>query len=471
MVKRNLLIRTIIRLGIVLAVLSLASAIGFVLRDLKLPITNIAIVYMLAVLLTALMVPIYFYGFLSSVLSAFAFNFLFTEPYFTFTANAPSYVITFIIMTITAFSSSTLASHAKLSARHARARELETRALNELMGRLVNATDRPSITKISLESISELLAVRATIVDDDDEMLASGDVQDWPIQGQDRVLAHLRLASEDAAQLNADSIRLLKSIIESAALALDRVLAAEERMRTIEANEQERYRGNLLRSISHDLRTPLSGILGSSEMLLQMTPPEDRRFDIIEGIEQDANWLYTLVENVLSLTRMQDGKLLIHKQLEAVEEIFAAVMSQMKRRHPLYRFEAQAPDTLLLVPMDAKLISQVLINLVENAIHHSQVNETISLLASRDDKNDEAIFVVRDNGSGIPENDLPNVFQMFYTGHPRHTDSRPGVGLGLAICESIVKAHGGHIAARNRAEQNGAEIVFSLPMKEESNHE
>lgn len=495
--------KIVVRMIILLGILCAASAIGFLFRSFDLPKSNIAIVYMLAVLLTTLLVPGYMFGFITSVVSAVAFNYLFTEPYFTFTTNAPSYIITFVIMTITAFTSSFLASHTKISAREAREREMETKALYTLTNHLTDAADIQDIAAIAVRAISDVICEKTGClcfdekgmpektfiqqvskekqirreVDDPKAILhsmeglrtgstAGAEFHDWPIYGQESVLGMIRIPSEQAQLLDKSQMRLLRSMIESIALAMDRFKSAQERTRSREETEQERYRNNLLRSISHDLRTPLSGILGATEMLTNMTEKEDRRYTIVEGIRNDARWLYSLVENVLSLTRLQDEKRMINKQLEVVEEVLGGAVGYMSRRYPEYEIEAQAPDELLMVPMDAKLINQVLINLIDNAVKHTAPSGEISLSVRRDKQSNQAVFSIRDTGCGINPSDLPHLFQMFYTAHSHRSDSRLGIGLGLAICESIVKAHGGTIAAHNRTDGLGAEFIFTLPLEE-----
>ena len=192
---------------------------------------------------------------------------------------------------------------------------------------------------------------------------------------------------------------------------------------------------------------------------------------MLEGIYQDANWLHSLVENVLSLTRMQEGHLVLRKEKEAVEEVVGAAIQQIAHYHPEYEIAVQVPDELLLVPMDAKLIGQVLVNLLNNAVKHTLPEEEILVRVTKDTDQNAAVFSVCDRGEGISKADLPHVFQMFYTSQVRHTDARFGIGLGLAICETAVAAHGGTILARNRTDGKGAEFVFTLPLEEESNDE
>jgi two-component system sensor histidine kinase KdpD len=487
------------RSAVLLLILGTASALGLAFRTLELPLTNIAMVYMLAILLTALLIPGYIFGFLTSILSSFAFNYLFTEPYFTFTTNVPSYLITFIIMAITAFITSSLISHAKLSERMAQEREAETRALFTLTNRLTEAANFQEIAGIAIDTISSVICEKAAclcfnekgvpeetylqqvspgeqsrrVVNDplsllrvlggpQGRVLMGDEFYDWPIYGKETVLGLIRLPSEHARLLNRAQTRLLSSMTESIALTMDRLHSTQQRIRLREETTQERYRSNLLRSISHDLRTPLSGILGATEMLFDMTGREDRRYPLIEGISKDAGWLFSLVENVLSLTRLQGGSLSIQKQPEAVEEILGGSVEHIARRYPQYDIEVPPPDELLLVPMDARLISQVLINLLDNAVKHTEPPGEISVTVARE--YNQAVFSVKDSGCGIPEANLPHIFELFYTSHAGQSDARPGIGIGLAICESIVRAHSGTITARNRTDGPGAEFIFTLPL-------
>jgi two-component system sensor histidine kinase KdpD len=492
----------ICRAGIMVALLMAASAVGYFFRAMELPETDIAIVYLLAVLLTARFTHGYIFNFLAAVIAAFTFNYFFTEPYFTLTVNAPSYIITFIIMFITALITSLLTTHAKQNEMEARKKEAETRALYTLTNRLTDAADINDIAGIATSTISAMLNSNAGCLCFDEngkpeqtfiqqvspqkqirrevpdtnallhriEGLRTGcdigsEFYDWPIYGRETTLGIIRVPREAAAVMNESQTRMLRAMIESTALAMDRFRAAQQRIKYHEEIAQERYRGNLLRSISHDLRTPLAGIMGASEMLMNMTPKDDRRYPLMEGIHKDADWLYSLVENILSLTRLQDGKLVLNQEQEAAEEVIGAAIRHISRHHPEYEIAVNAPDELLLVPMDAKLIRQVLINLLDNAVKHAEPEDEIRVAVTKDVDNNCAVFSVRDSGEGIAPADLPDIFQIFYTSRSKHADAHPGIGLGLAICDAAVKAHGGSITARNRLDGPGVEITFTLPLE------
>ena len=227
--------------------------------------------------------------------------------------------------------------------------------------------------------------------------------------------------------------------------------------------EQERFKGNLLRSISHDIRTPLSGIMGSGEMLMQMTKDQEELYGLSKNIYEDANWLHGLVENILSLTRLQDSDVMLEKQPEAVEEIVGAAVATIEKRYPERQIDIRLPDEFLMVKMNGRLIHQVLINLMDNAIKHSPLKSSIRINIEREE--DYVITKVIDRGTGIKEEDLPHIFEMFYTKDKdrKDKDNIRGIGIGLSICKSIIEAHGGKIKAENNTDGRGAVFTFSLP--------
>ncbi|MBO5169222.1 MAG: DUF4118 domain-containing protein [Oscillospiraceae bacterium] len=478
-----------------------ATGIGTLFRLWQFPETNIVVVYILSVVLTARCTDGYLWGILSTILSTCAFNAFFTAPYFTLSVDDPTYFITFSIMALTSIITSALTSKAKKMTAEAVRNEQAASALYHLTSHLADAESKDQIAGITVETVSRIMDCKAACLCSDEqgkpehtfiqqkneseqvrrsvsnpdeiqhriESLrtdcdAGEEFYDWPIYGSESVLGVLRIPKERAEVLTDQQKILLHSMIESTAMAMDRLRVMKERIRTREEANQERYRGNLLRAISHDLRTPLAGIMGTSEMIMDMTEKNDARFSLAEGIYKDADWLHSLVENILSLTRLQDGRLTLNKQPEAVEEVIGAVVLAISKRAPEREIAVQIPDDLLMVPMDARLIGQVLVNLLDNAVKHTQPGEEISVTVSKD--NDFAVFTVADRGTGIPEQDLPHVFQMFYTTEGKGPDAKRGIGLGLAICESIVTAHGGTIRARNREDGTGAEFTFTLPLKE-----
>ena len=478
-----------------------ATGMGALFRRWLFPATNIVVGYILSVVLTARCTDGYLWGIASTILSTCAFNAFFTAPYFTLSVEDPTYFITFAIMAVTSVITSSLTSKAKKMTAEAVRNEQEASALYHLTSHLTDAESVEDIAQIAVQTISDTMDCKAACLCFDEQgqpertfiqqktqteqvrrsvsdpvgirhrienLRTDYDTGEeffaWPIYGSESILGILRIPSDRAQVLTEQQKKLLHSMMESTALAMDRLRAMKERIRTREEANQERYRGNLLRAISHDLRTPLAGIMGTSEMIMDMTDKADARFSLAEGIYKDADWLHSLVENILSLTRLQDGRLTLNKQPEAVEEVIGAAVLAVSKRAPEREIAVQIPDDLLMVPMDARLIGQVLVNLLDNAIKHTQPGEEISVTVFKD--NDFAVFTVADRGTGISERDLPHVFQMFYTTQGKGPDAKRGIGLGLAICESIVTAHGGSIHAQNRTDGKGAEFTFTLPLME-----
>ncbi len=238
------------------------------------------------------------------------------------------------------------------------------------------------------------------------------------------------------------------------------VTGYRERDRARLEADTEKLRSNLLRAISHDLRTPLTSISGASSALLDdnQAIDEESRKALLMDIRENSQWLIRMVENLLSVTKIQDGRTSIHKTPDMAEEIVAQAVAQIRHRFPEQTLKISVPNDPLLVPMDGTLIEQVLINLIENAIYHSESNEAIEIVVK---KNAQAIFLIRDHGKGVDEGYIRKLFN----GHidPLRTgDQNRGMGIGLSICAAIVRAHGGEINVHNAA-GGGAMFSFALP--------
>ena len=233
--------------------------------------------------------------------------------------------------------------------------------------------------------------------------------------------------------------------------------------------EKEKMRGNLLRAVSHDIRTPLTAIVGGIDAILEngdQISPETSR-SLLENMRDESNWLIGVVENLLSVTRMS-GASNIKKELEAGEEVLGAAAMKFKRHYPAVEVCITAPDVLLMIPMDIILVEQVLINLMENSIQHGGTTTRVELQLRKEGEN--ARFEVADNGQGIAREVFPKLFKGYLSHDEELTaDGRRNMGIGLSVCMSIVQAHGGTMQAENR-EIGGALFSFTLPL-EERNYE
>ena len=233
--------------------------------------------------------------------------------------------------------------------------------------------------------------------------------------------------------------------------------------------ENEKMRGNLLRAVSHDLRTPLTSIVGATSAVLdneEVLTLEKKR-ELLEEVKNDAQWLIRMVENLLSITRINGGDTKIIKSEEAAEEIISDSVAKFKKRFPEATVSVTVPDELIFVPMDPILIGQVLINLLENALIHGKRNDGIYVLLER--TGDYASFFVRDHGVGIPEGSLKNLFSGHIEGETENSgDKKKNMGIGLSVCKTIVEAHGGEMTAEN-IPRGGCVFKFTLPITGDEN--
>lgn len=230
--------------------------------------------------------------------------------------------------------------------------------------------------------------------------------------------------------------------------------------------EKEKLYNNLLRSVSHDIRTPLTSIVGAASAYLENTEllSEAKKTDLITDVRDEAQELIRVVENLLSITRLNGGQMTIHKDIEAAEEIISAAVTKFKKRFPDIETHITVPKEIILVPMDAILIEQVLMNIMDNAVYHGESTTAIYISLSSEPK--KAIFRISDNGNGIAPDILPNIFNSYSTSARKPADTRKNFGIGLSVCFSIIRAHGGVLSAGNN-KKGGAWFEFSLPLESE----
>ena len=225
-------------------------------------------------------------------------------------------------------------------------------------------------------------------------------------------------------------------------------------------------RANLLRAVSHDLRTPLTTIYGSSTTLLENSSAmtEEQKKKIVAGIKEDSEWLVRMVENLLSITRIDSGQVKILKTPTVLEELIDAVILKFKKRYPAQRVEIEIPDEMIVIPMDAMLMEQVIVNILENAVQHAKGMTLLKLRVFTLGK--QAIFEVKDDGCGISQKRLGTLFTGYGPQEYEIADGRKkNAGIGLSVCATIIKAHGGSIKAEN-AKTGGAVFRFVLDTEE-----
>ena len=254
-------------------------------------------------------------------------------------------------------------------------------------------------------------------------------------------------------------VMLLVSIMTSTLTTQISIQQAEKA-----AAERERMRASLLRAISHDLRTPLTSIYGSCSLMLDNPIPQDKQQELLGDMRKDAEWLIRMVENLLSVTRIDEKKMFVQKTPTVLEELIDSVLVKFYKHYPQQNVEVSIPEDFVSIPMDAILIEQVLMNLLENAVKHAhnmtQLRLDVALEGSK------AVFRVSDNGCGIPRQLLGGLFTGYLNKDEAISDSRrAGMGIGLFVCAAIIRAHGSEIHAENLPD-GGAAFTFALSREE-----
>ena len=229
--------------------------------------------------------------------------------------------------------------------------------------------------------------------------------------------------------------------------------------------EKERMRGNLLRAVSHDLRTPLTSIYGSCSVMMENYDDltKEKQLQLLSEIRSDASWLNRMVENLLSVTRVGTNTVRLSKQSTSLEELIDTLLVKFRKHYPQQKVIVRLPEEFISIPMDAMLIMQVLVNLLENAVFHAHGMQNLWLTVET--SGNKAVFTVADDGCGIPAERLPNLFTGLLDSEAPIDSTRNNMGIGLSVCSTIIKAHGGEFKAGNRQE-GGAFFRFTLEMEE-----
>ena len=243
-------------------------------------------------------------------------------------------------------------------------------------------------------------------------------------------------------------------------------LKRQEKMRM--ETEKEKMRANLLRAISHDLRTPLTTIYGSSSAMVENVKDlsKEQMAELADDIREDSQWLIGMVENLLSVTKIDSGDVKLIKTPVVLEELIDSVLVRFKKRYPNQEVLVEIPDEFIDIPMDAVLMTQVIVNMLENAVQHAKGMKTLVLRVSVVEN--EAVFEIIDDGCGIPKERMERIFTGYFaTGNLPADNQKRNMGIGLSVCASVIKAHDGKIMVENLKE-GGCCFRFTLKMEEET---
>jgi two-component system sensor histidine kinase KdpD len=499
---------TALELLLTVGILVAATIIGWGFLRLGFANANIIMVYLLGVLLTSTFTSGYTCGVLSAFLSVILFNYFLTEPRLSLAANGSKYPITFAVMFASALLTCTLATklkaHAQLSARDA----YRTKLLFDMNRQLQKAETPDEVYQMTATQIQKLMQRDVLVYPAQGEALLDGivypadgssphsvtkekqeqDVIRWVWQNRKRagattetfakakrlylairigqqVYGVIGIPMEKQTQPDAFTSSILFSILGECALALESLHNAEEKEKAAVLAKNEQLRANLLRSISHDLRTPLTSISGNADTLLHSYNmlDEQTRKQIFTDIYDDAQWLTGLVENLLSITKITDGSVKLHLSDQVVDDIVSEALRHIDRRSAEHHITVDCGDEPLLVRVDAGLIMQVLINLVNNAVKYTPPGSNIRITAIQQEK--AAEICVSDDGPGISDERKERVFEMFFTGSNLIGDSRRSLGLGLTLCQAIIHAHHNEMTLKDNL-PHGCIFSFTLPLSE-----
>lgn len=492
-------------------VLMAATLAGFAFYFWGFTEANIIAVYILAVLIISTITTNWFCGFVSALVSVLVFNFFFTVPRFTFHFDDSQYIATFAIMFTVSFLTGSLAAKLKDTARQSAHAAFRTKILFETNQLFQREKDEKSVLDAAAGQMLKLLNRDLVIYPSDGKTLTEPYIYRAPESNQCALVSENEKAAAiwvyqnnkhagattdtlsnakclylairvnhqvygvvgiamDEVHLDSFENSVLLSILGECALALENIRNAKEKEEAAILAKNEQLRSNLLRAISHDLRTPLTSISGSAGNLLMNYEKMDdnSRVQTFTDIYDDSMWLINLVENLLAVTKIESEQVNLNQSVELMDEVITEALRHINRKRQEHTIRVSSSQDLLLARIDGKLIVQVIINLVDNAIKYTPAGSMIEI---HTDKRDKWIVIsVSDNGPGIPDSQKPYIFDMFYSGADKIADSRRSLGLGLSLCKSIVTAHGGAITVSDN-QPMGTVFTFTLPAGEVELHE
>ena len=497
--------RFVLDCAVFLSSLGICTLIGFFFSHMGFTDANMIMVYLLGLLVVSMNASHRAFSMVWAVVSVLLFDLLFTTPRFSFYAYGTGYPVTFLVMLATAFILSTLAIRLKQNAGQAAKSAQRMSVVLDTDRQLAKAKTKEEILSVLAGQLIRLLKRSLVVYSAEDEKLGNpvfypaaedtapyrmseerqavewtfrqrkrsgattevfpqADYLYYSMRVQEHVYGVVGVAVHDSP-LDASEQSVLGSVVGECSLALENARNAREKEETMMLAENERLRANLLRAVSHDLRTPLTSIMGNADNLLSCgkTLDESVRQQVYADIHADAQWLTGMVENLLSASRMNEGRPLLTLTTELMDDMISEALRHLDRRLKAYRLIKGKTESLLFVKADARLIIQVIVNLLDNAMKYAPSGSRI-WVDTREEAQ-EVIVRVADDGPGIPDDQKARVFDMFYTSGKAAGDSRRGLGIGLAVCQSILKAHHGWIAVQDNTPR-GAAFTIALPKKE-----
>ncbi len=488
-----------------LSMVAVITAISWMFKS-QLEIVNIALLYLLPVFFTAL-----WWGrwpsYISALSGVLAYDFLFVPPIFTFSVYDIHYIWSFVIFLVFSYFIGGRTELLRSEARGARQREKNIRTLYDFSREIAAVVNLDRIvqelatqmgenlgrsTRVLLPDSGDVLVVcghydapgkiespdaqalseaeyavavwayqHGQVVGRSTETLPGGQYLYVPLITGNKVVGVFGIKL-DRNNMTPEERQLINAWVGFAAIAVERVKLTEQANQASLLVETDKLRSALLNSISHELRTPLSAIVGATSMLLEtgVAYSEANRRELLESIQDGSSRMERVVVNLLDTARMENGMLHLKNDWCDIEDTVGVALRRIGETLRKYVVKTELPAKMSLIRADGVLLEQVLVNLIDNAMKYSSLGSTIIVTAAQEE--DNMRITVMDSGPGIPQEDLPFIFDKFY--RAKHPQKIAGTGLGLSICKSIVEAHNGKIWAKNRP-GGGAEVGFSVPIR------
>ena len=428
----------------------------------KLGVNNESIImlFLLGVLFSAVMTSSRAWAAGAAVLSVMIFNFLFTEPHYTFQVYSTSDVMLLAFFLVTATVAGTVTSRLQTQMELAGSNERTAKTLYRIASGFLSASGTKGVIQKGEDMIFDYTGMKGNVLLDSEP--PKGELE-YPIMSASGIQGRVVLTAVPDSQ----GTLIVQAVCAQLGIALEREKLVAERENIRMAMERERQRTMMLRSIAHDLRSPLTALSGSGNLLSdnydRLTDAERRK--LAEDVSEETVWLIDLVENILNMTRIGEQRLVLNKQDEVIDDIVTEAAKHTERLLRDRSFTINLPDEIVTAPMDGKLIVQVIVNLLENAVRHTPEGSEITLSAKAEGSS--LVVSVADTGDGVPESIKGKLFERFVTQDNGIVDGRRGLGLGLAICKTLVSAHGGTIRYEDNI-PHGAVFIFTLPLEDEN---
>ncbi|WP_036120438.1 sensor histidine kinase [Lysinibacillus sphaericus] len=494
-------------------VFSVISIVGLYLYSIDISEPNIITIYILGVLILAIWSSGWIMSIISSIVAVLLFNYLFTEPRFSFDAYHRDYPMTFFIMFLSGVITSSLTKKIKAQTTIAIRKSYRMEVLLETNRKLQHAKSIEEIITEGMTQIVKLVEKPVQFFEIDNQVIGKSTffrtekisaienqkiatlfnnpnehgVVSWvtnnkhvagvstdifpevsayyiPVISNSHVKGVIGIALSKLLPLPAFERNILHAIINDFSFAMDKWYLQKLNEEVAREAEMEQMRANLLRAISHDLRTPLTAISGNADILLNNASliPDSEKNKLYEDIFNNSKWLVQMVENLLAVSKLEDGQFALEMQMELVEDIIQEALSHVVHQNNSHKISYQIEPEFLLCLMDARLIIQVFVNIIDNALTYTPPGSDITISVKECDG--LVNFSISDNGPGIDDSLKGSLFEPFTTGKVQRSDSRRGLGLGLALCQTILKLHGSHITVSDNKPQG---TIFNFSLKKE----